>query len=64
MLSWPASSPSLTLVPLADYQTLRIGGLVFAVVLFSVGILLILSKFISCSLWLLSRWGQHEAWPF
>ncbi|KAF3823620.1 hypothetical protein GH733_007088 [Mirounga leonina] len=28
-----------------DYQTLRIGGLVFAVVLFSVGILLILSKF-------------------
>ncbi|KAF0886241.1 FXYD6 regulator, partial [Crocuta crocuta] len=27
-----------------DYQTLRIGGLVFAVVLFSVGILLILSK--------------------
>uniref|UniRef100_A0A8C9DDN7 FXYD domain-containing ion transport regulator n=1 Tax=Prolemur simus TaxID=1328070 RepID=A0A8C9DDN7_PROSS len=29
-----------------DYQTLRIGGLVFAVVLFSVGILLILSKFV------------------
>ncbi|MBZ3876762.1 Sodium/potassium-transporting ATPase subunit gamma [Sciurus carolinensis] len=27
----------------SDYQTLRIGGLVFAVVLFSVGILLILS---------------------
>ncbi|XP_009327794.1 PREDICTED: FXYD domain-containing ion transport regulator 6 [Pygoscelis adeliae] len=27
-----------------DYQSLRIGGLVFAVVLFTVGILLILSK--------------------
>ncbi|NXY52236.1 FXYD6 regulator, partial [Ceuthmochares aereus] len=27
-----------------DYQTLRIGGLVFAVVLFTIGILLILSK--------------------
>ena len=39
----------LSLSPLADYQTLRIGGLVFAVVLFSVGILLILSKFV-CSL--------------
>uniref|UniRef100_A0A8C0G933 FXYD domain-containing ion transport regulator n=1 Tax=Chelonoidis abingdonii TaxID=106734 RepID=A0A8C0G933_CHEAB len=29
-----------------DYQSLRIGGLVFAVVLFSVGILLILSKLV------------------
>lgn len=29
---------------LSDYQTLRIGGLVFAVVFFTVGILLILSK--------------------
>ncbi|NXR16432.1 FXYD6 regulator, partial [Cinclus mexicanus] len=29
---------------LPDYQSLRIGGLVFAVVLFTVGILLILSK--------------------
>ena len=33
----------------ADYQTLRIGGLVFAVVLFSVGILLILSKCVCSS---------------
>ncbi|GAB1294149.1 FXYD domain-containing ion transport regulator 6 [Apodemus speciosus] len=33
-----------------DYQTLRIGGLVFAVVLFSVGILLILSRRCKCSL--------------
>ena len=41
---WPL--PLSPLVPLADYQTLRIGGLVFAVVLFSVGILLILSKFV------------------
>ncbi|XP_074832832.1 FXYD domain-containing ion transport regulator 6 [Carettochelys insculpta] len=32
-----------------DYQTLRIGGLVFAVVLFSVGILLILSRRCRCS---------------
>ncbi|XP_023381869.1 FXYD domain-containing ion transport regulator 6 isoform X1 [Pteropus medius] len=32
-----------------DYQTLRIGGLVFAVVLFSVGILLILSRRCKCS---------------
>ncbi|NWU77856.1 FXYD6 regulator, partial [Onychorhynchus coronatus] len=30
--------------PSPDYQSLRIGGLVFAVVLFTVGILLILSK--------------------
>lgn len=29
-----------------DYQSLRIGGLVFAVVLFLVGILLILSKWL------------------
>ncbi|NXB92144.1 FXYD6 regulator, partial [Vidua chalybeata] len=29
--------------PLPDYQSLRIGGLVFAVVLFTVGILLIIS---------------------
>lgn len=41
---WPL--PLSPLVPLADYQTLRIGGLVFAVVLFSVGILLILSKLV------------------
>ncbi|EMP33378.1 FXYD domain-containing ion transport regulator 6 [Chelonia mydas] len=32
-----------------DYQSLRIGGLVFAVVLFSVGILLILSRRCRCS---------------
>ncbi|NWH62250.1 FXYD6 regulator, partial [Geococcyx californianus] len=32
-----------------DYQTLRIGGLVFAVVLFTVGILLILSRRCRCS---------------
>uniref|UniRef100_A0A8D0UHI8 FXYD domain-containing ion transport regulator n=1 Tax=Sus scrofa TaxID=9823 RepID=A0A8D0UHI8_PIG len=32
-----------------DYQTLRIGGLVFAVVLFSVGILLILSRRCKCT---------------
>ncbi|NWY43495.1 FXYD6 regulator, partial [Sylvia atricapilla] len=31
-------------LPIPDYQSLRIGGLVFAVVLFTVGILLILSK--------------------
>ncbi|NXT66046.1 FXYD6 regulator, partial [Chaetops frenatus] len=31
-----------------DYQSLRIGGLVFAVVLFTVGILLILSKLGIC----------------
>uniref|UniRef100_A0A9L0KBU0 FXYD domain-containing ion transport regulator n=1 Tax=Equus asinus TaxID=9793 RepID=A0A9L0KBU0_EQUAS len=34
-----------------DYQTLRIGGLVFAVVLFSLGILLILSE----SVWSLAH---------
>ncbi|XP_053125627.1 FXYD domain-containing ion transport regulator 6-like isoform X2 [Hemicordylus capensis] len=32
-----------------DYQTLRIGGLVFAVVFFTVGILLILSRRCRCS---------------
>lgn len=32
-----------------DYQSLRIGGLVFAVVLFLVGILLILSRRCKCS---------------
>ena len=30
--------------PTPDYESLRIGGLVFAVVLFALGILLILSK--------------------
>ena len=39
----PARNKPLCLLP-ADYQSLRIGGLVFAVVLFTVGILLILSK--------------------
>ncbi len=33
----------------ADYETLRIGGLAFAVVLFTLGILLILSKLTSVS---------------
>ncbi|NXE28610.1 FXYD6 regulator, partial [Ardeotis kori] len=37
------------LSPPADYQSLRIGGLVFAVVLFTVGILLILSRRCRCS---------------
>ncbi|GCB71720.1 hypothetical protein scyTo_0001680 [Scyliorhinus torazame] len=32
-----------------DYETLRIGGLVFAVVLFTLGILLILSRKCRCS---------------
>ncbi|XP_045139491.1 FXYD domain-containing ion transport regulator 6 isoform X1 [Echinops telfairi] len=32
-----------------DYQSLRIGGLVFAVVFFSLGILLILSRRCRCS---------------
>lgn len=48
-LPGPSLLLSLTLVAFADYQTLRIGGLVFAVVLFSVGILLILSKYICSS---------------
>lgn len=39
----PSRNKPLCLLP-ADYQSLRIGGLVFAVVLFTVGILLILSK--------------------
>ncbi|NXX42760.1 FXYD6 regulator, partial [Tricholaema leucomelas] len=39
---------ALCLLP-ADYQSLRIGGLVFAVVLFTVGILLILSRRCRCS---------------
>uniref|UniRef100_UPI00398EEE5F FXYD domain-containing ion transport regulator 6 n=1 Tax=Pristiophorus japonicus TaxID=55135 RepID=UPI00398EEE5F len=33
-----------------DYETLRIGGLVFAVVLFTLGILLILSRKCRCTL--------------
>ncbi|NXS71091.1 FXYD6 regulator, partial [Pandion haliaetus] len=40
--------PPLCLFP-PDYQSLRIGGLVFAVVLFTVGILLILSRRCRCS---------------
>lgn len=36
----------------ADYRTLRIGGLVFAVVLFTLGILLILSKITATSVFL------------
>ena len=48
-LPGPPPLLTLTLVPFADYQTLRIGGLVFAVVLFSVGILLILSKYVCSS---------------
>ncbi|XP_078062779.1 FXYD domain-containing ion transport regulator 6-like isoform X3 [Mustelus asterias] len=32
-----------------DYETLRIGGLVFAVILFTLGILLILSRKCRCS---------------
>ena len=39
----PSRNQPLCLFP-PDYQSLRIGGLVFAVVLFTVGILLILSK--------------------
>ncbi|XP_040832947.1 FXYD domain-containing ion transport regulator 6-like [Ochotona curzoniae] len=41
-----------------DYQTLRIGGLVFAVVLFSVGILLILSRRCKCGF---SQKPSHRA---
>lgn len=52
-------------VPSADYQTLRIGGLVFAVVFFSVGILLILSKFLCSprkSRVSTQRWRERAAW--
>ncbi|XP_052508773.1 FXYD domain-containing ion transport regulator 6-like [Budorcas taxicolor] len=44
-----------------DYQTLRIGGLVFAVVLFSVGILLILSRRCKCSFNQKPRHGAPES---
>nr|XP_035960343.1 FXYD domain-containing ion transport regulator 6 isoform X2 [Halichoerus grypus]XP_035960344.1 FXYD domain-containing ion transport regulator 6 isoform X2 [Halichoerus grypus]XP_035960345.1 FXYD domain-containing ion transport regulator 6 isoform X2 [Halichoerus grypus]XP_035960346.1 FXYD domain-containing ion transport regulator 6 isoform X2 [Halichoerus grypus] len=44
-----------------DYQTLRIGGLVFAVVLFSVGILLILSRRCKCSFNQKPRNGAPES---
>lgn len=49
MLAWPLPSSIIHPLPMpsTDYQTLRIGGLVFAVVLFSVGILLILSEYVS-----------------
>ncbi|KAJ8372710.1 hypothetical protein AAFF_G00277790 [Aldrovandia affinis] len=43
-----------------DYQNLRIGGLVFAVVLFSLGILLILSRNCNCSLNKKQRTGGEE----
>lgn len=48
---WPIPSSFSHLCSFADYQTLRIGGLVFAVVLFSLGILLILSE----SFWFLAH---------
>ncbi|NWH27394.1 FXYD6 regulator, partial [Grus americana] len=44
----PSRIEPLCLLP-PDYQSLRIGGLVFAVVLFTVGILLILSRRCRCS---------------
>uniref|UniRef100_A0A8C0U582 FXYD domain-containing ion transport regulator n=1 Tax=Cyanistes caeruleus TaxID=156563 RepID=A0A8C0U582_CYACU len=44
--------------PLPDYQSLRIGGLVFAVVLFTVGILLILSKL---GMWWVLGWQAGAA---
>nr|XP_036848597.1 FXYD domain-containing ion transport regulator 6 isoform X4 [Manis javanica] len=44
-----------------DYQTLRIGGLVFAVVLFSVGILLILSRRCKCGFTPKPRSGAPES---
>uniref|UniRef100_A0A8D2Q6Y1 FXYD domain-containing ion transport regulator n=1 Tax=Varanus komodoensis TaxID=61221 RepID=A0A8D2Q6Y1_VARKO len=47
----PSSSP--------DYQSLRIGGLVFAVVLFLLGILIVLSKNI-CLFCLVSRTGEPD----
>uniref|UniRef100_A0A8C3QJ95 FXYD domain-containing ion transport regulator n=1 Tax=Cyanoderma ruficeps TaxID=181631 RepID=A0A8C3QJ95_9PASS len=43
-----------------DYQSLRIGGLVFAVVLFTVGILLILSEFVVW--WVLGWQGLFPCW--
>ncbi|XP_015274266.1 PREDICTED: FXYD domain-containing ion transport regulator 6-like [Gekko japonicus] len=47
-----------------DYQTLRIGGLVFAVVFFTVGILLILSRRCRCSFSQKPRApGDEEAAP-
>uniref|UniRef100_A0A493TH92 FXYD domain-containing ion transport regulator n=1 Tax=Anas platyrhynchos platyrhynchos TaxID=8840 RepID=A0A493TH92_ANAPP len=45
----PVAVKWVSLSPPADYQSLRIGGLVFAVVLFTVGILLILSRRCRCS---------------
>lgn len=59
----PFPSPCLP-APSTDYQTLRIGGLVFAVVFFSVGILLILSKSL-CSPWrsmVSAQCGERAAW--
>ncbi|XP_006890940.1 PREDICTED: FXYD domain-containing ion transport regulator 6 [Elephantulus edwardii] len=44
-----------------DYQTLRIGGLVFAVVFFSVGILLILSRRCKCGFSQKPRNGAPES---
>uniref|UniRef100_A0ACB8EY67 Uncharacterized protein n=1 Tax=Sphaerodactylus townsendi TaxID=933632 RepID=A0ACB8EY67_9SAUR len=43
-----------------DYQTLRIGGLVFAVVFFTVGILLILSRRCRCSFSQKPRYGSRR----
>ncbi|KAG9264831.1 FXYD domain-containing ion transport regulator 6-like, partial [Astyanax mexicanus] len=40
---------SLSPLPLLDYESLRIGGLAFAVVLFALGVLLILSRRCRCS---------------
>ncbi|XP_078062778.1 FXYD domain-containing ion transport regulator 6-like isoform X2 [Mustelus asterias] len=49
----PGIQPTWVSIPLAlfpiDYETLRIGGLVFAVILFTLGILLILSRKCRCS---------------
>uniref|UniRef100_A0A8D2LLK2 FXYD domain-containing ion transport regulator n=1 Tax=Varanus komodoensis TaxID=61221 RepID=A0A8D2LLK2_VARKO len=42
-----------------NYQSLRIGGLVFAVVLFLLGILIVLSKNI-CLFCLVSRTGEPD----
>ncbi len=51
MVSWLSRAPVSLLwcSSSADYETLRIGGLAFAVVLFTLGILLILSKLTSVS---------------